>query len=236
MKYIHSLAVLFVSQIALCQSPAPIQGPVDLKFIVTWQTIYSETSQSTKSDANSTNVITTAMDVSSNWVINNAKLLQIIGSAYGRPFVPEASLMLDQNTNFVVAVGSNVVLNLSNILTLSPNIDGSVFAGKYLSKQRTDRNGTLDQTEDKYVQSFTTTLNYDDSPLPLSKFITTHFSVKGVEKQRFNITNNGTNEVIGDFITFTGLGDGGVFQAGFDKPMILRGGFVGKLSGSQPEP
>jgi hypothetical protein len=247
MKFIHSLAVLFVSQqIMFCQSPPATQGPVNLKFIVTDQTISGEMSQTIKTNADTTNIITTTTYITTNWVLDNAKLLQIIGDAYRRSFQPGATLMLDQNTNFIVAVGTNVVLNLSNILTLTPdNMDslfvGSFFipdlSGKFISKQRIGRTGISEQTEDNYVLTSMSTLNYDDSSLTLPYLKTTHFSVKGIEKQQFRITANGTNEVVINFMTFTGVGNGGIHPFGsYDRQIFLRGDFVGKLTGSLSAP
>jgi hypothetical protein len=244
MKFIHSLAVLFVSQqILFSQSLPAIQGPVDFKFIVTEQVNFGATSQTAKSNAISTNISTTVMEATSNHVLDNAALLLLISDNFPFPFQPGATLILDQNTNFVVVIGTNVVMNLSNLLTLTPDFNVSVFnnnsviSGSHITQQRIDRKGTSEQTDENYIETTVATLNYDDSSVTWLRPRITQFSVRGIEKQHFKITGAGTNRVVTNFMTFTGVGDGIVLPNGsFERPIILRGEFVGKLSGSTAVP
>ena len=221
MKYIHYIAAIISLGFLASRAEAKL-GSFVVNLTVTQQSLVEAESSRTNITATSTNVTTVTQSTTTNTVINNAKLLKMLANSFNTNFPANATLRLDVG-GAVVAVGTNVILNVNSVLTLNPT--GATSLQAATATQAEKHTHTVNATTLRVSGLITSlgTLTYDDSSRTTADGTTTKFTVTGFTTAREALSLSTINTVskatISVASTVTGAGVGIISG----KEAVIRG-------------
>jgi hypothetical protein len=234
MKRIQLFAVLAaVLAVVTCTTRAADPGPVIFKMTATSQAIYDQASYKTNAFTSTvTNITVTTLYTVSNGVIDSTRLLQMLANSFDTIFPDGAQLKLNDSSEFVVAVGTNVVQIVTNVLSLTTS-NNPVYGGSMVTSYKLDHTGESVNNTLKYTETVSGAVVYDDSGRATADGKTTRMTLRGVETFKGNDVMTGTTK-FNYLFSFTGDGQGSVSNSVSNNEFILRGGFTGAVSGIGP--
>jgi hypothetical protein len=226
MKQILSFVLIVIFAVVF-SSQAQAQASLNFKFTATYQAVGNQLTNTVHSTRTATNYEQIYTFTTTNAPLNNDKLLRLLANSFNTNFPPGAALKLTTAYHFVVTVGTNIVLDPSNVLALNHS-KNAVVSGKVILGTKIIPHGDILSTDSNAVVNGEASLDYDDSSLLTADGSTTHFSARGL------LTSHDTSHVVnGDgsttyTLTFSGSGSGSITNGPSHTLFILRGGFVGR--------
>lgn len=227
---IRTCSLVIVLVIFALKSHADVADvPVTFSFAATYQDLENQATNIMHVTSGATNFETISMSTTTNSTIDNEKLLQMLANSFNTNFPSTASLKLDGSFNVLVTVGTNIVLNTSNVLVIHPGNDG-VFSDKF--RVRTFFNTNNDGFTHSSI-SGSGSLDYDDSLLATGNGNTTRFSAKGLLTSRNDADFRNGITKSRSMMIFSGSGTGSISNT-ISHNFILQGGFVSSFGQSVP--
>jgi hypothetical protein len=230
MKLIHCLAVLGLLMSFALRVPAADPGPIHFQFSVVQQVSEGPVITKTNVAAKATNIVSSAKYVTSNYVLDNARLLKMLANSYSTNFPATADLKMFGNFGIAVVDGTNILLaptimNLtySNLWTIS----GSQTDGRFSSQK-----GSVTRSSIDFIQIYPATFTYDDSGLTTKDGSITSLSIPGLESVKTLSTRVENDYKNYNFdIKFTGAGFGTIFNNTSSNRFVLSGNLSALING-----
>jgi hypothetical protein len=156
--------------------------------------------------------------------VNNAEILSMLANSYNISSWPSGAALKLSGTTFVVAVGTNLVRDVSNVLSLSTS--NSVFTGQNTETQVSNPSGST--TTAKLSENIITaaSLVYDDTALTTFDGKNTQFTANGYLSATISGNGDVSTGVTKVTFTFTGGGAGNVSGTDF----VIHGTLVGSFT------
>jgi hypothetical protein len=230
MKSALSFALIILLNLVSFSSRADVLGPVNFKFIGTYQDIFGQSSNTVHATATVTNTELILTATTTNAALNNDKLLRMLANSFNTTFPSGGELNFDQAQHLVVVVGTNIILNVSNVLVLNHDFTNGVLVNHAVLAEEVSPHGTISNSHAKGIGTTEASLDYDDSLLPTADGNTTRFSVKGLlTSHNSSVVKKGVGSDV-SILTFSGSGSGSISNAVSHRTFILRGGFVSRIT------
>jgi hypothetical protein len=231
MKHMLRLALVSVLLGFACRAQAIVltaDGSVTMKFTASFAGA-DTSSGKTNATATVTNIVSTEKVATSNLMVGNAQLLSMLANSYNTTWPSGAALKFANGASFVVAVGSNVVMDVSSVLTL--NSSNSIITGQETITQTTSPSGSSTTIKESINYLIPAGLVYDDSAQTPTDGKTIRFTASGYASATVSASGPsfGPSKVI---VNFTGAGAGSVSNSVTITDFVIHGGFVGSFTQS----
>lgn len=205
-------------------------GSIKIKILATSQALDGLPSYTTNSSSTVTNYTTESKYTTSNSVIDNTRLLQMLTNSLNTNFPAGTALELSEAGSIILVSGTNVQ-DISSVLSLTLT-NKPVMSGSMSSKERIAPGGTTSTGSFIITTTSAATLTYNDSALTTGDGSTTRLTMTGLEEARLNLSGSGELESVSLVVDFSGTGSGSttnkVSKANTD--FILRATAVGAVS------
>ena len=231
MKYIRYIAAIIALGFLASRAEASL-GPVVVNLTAVQQslTLFETTTSRTNITATTTNVATVARATTTNIVINNAKILKMLANSFNTNFPATAALKINDHGDFVVTVGTNVILNANTVVEVTFTSSVALVAGTATENERTTATATNTVSNSAETTTGVDKFTYDDSALTPADGKTTNFKIEGLRTLRSTQALSQINGVVTGtttyIVTITGAGVGTIS----DKEAIIKGAVTGRVS------
>ena len=226
---IRSLGLLAaLTFIAGINAHAADPGSITIKITATSQALSGLATYSTNSSSTVTNLTATSKYTTSNSIIDDTRLLQMLANSFNETYPPGSALKLSSSGDIVVANGTNIVRDAVSVLSLTQS-NNPITSGTITSKEKIAPGGTTGSSTFAMIQSAAAGLSYDDSGLSTADGSTTRFHIPGVEDNHIIMSSSGT-ENFSLMLDFAGGGSGSISNSVSSTDFVLRATAVGAMS------
>jgi len=198
-------------------------GPVNFKLSSIQQNIWDQNTLSTNKTSSSTNISSTQLYTTTITTLNNNQLLSMLANSLTMTWPAGATLKLDNFGDFDVVVGTNLIEDVSEVLSFSTSTN-AVYSGTIVDTETFNKNGISESETQKYIETVSATLVYDDTFLPTVNGTNTQITVNGIETLHGVTSASNSGETFKYVVSFIGTGTGSIFNYLVSTNQIIVGG------------
>ncbi len=229
MKYLRYLAIIVALGFVTLSAEAKLNSIVINLTAVQQSLAGSSPVYKTNITATTTNISASVKYTTTNTVINNARILKMLANSFNTNIPATATLKVDDNTrHVVVAVGTNIVLDVNSVLHLGSSGSG-VASGTLSESMKQAPTTTTTIVRYNFTITGIDSLIYDDTGLTTADGTHTNFTIEGYRTARFNLlsttVNSTSNTTTSGVLTINGAGEGVISG----KDAILKGVVVANI-------
>ncbi len=197
MKYLRYLATIVALGCLVNTAKAVSSGvnPISVILNATFQAATTGPVTKTNITATTTNLVATSKFTATNQIINNATLVKMLANSFNTNFPANAELKLSNSGDFVIAVGTNVIRNVSGVLHSTFSSNPRVTKGVQTESAKFTPTAVTLAEQVAFNQTSNETLTYDDSALTTANGQTTKFTASGTMVLRYNQAVKSVNSV-----------------------------------------
>lgn len=199
-------------------------GPVNFKLTSIQSNIVDQYSYSTNKTSSSTNLSQTQLYTTTTTSINNNQLLSMLANSLTMTWPAGATLKLDNFGDFDVVDKTNgLIEDVSEVLSISTSTN-AVYSGTIVDTETINKNGVSAGETQKYTETVSATLVYDDTFLPTVNGTNTQITVNGIETLHGMTSSSNSGETFKYVVSFIGTGTGSIFNYLVSTNGIIVGG------------